>query len=687
VIDIVDSHHVTAWIDGNIRHPLPSATLVAKGAYKIERGKAAVPSDEPDPICPDIFLDEDDPSGILLYPSDLAYFKPAADVLVAGSVYAPRGRPVTALTVSVQIGEWRKEVWVVGNRKAYASSFGVTTGAPEPFVQMPLSWSNSFGGTGFERNPAGKGFVDPDTLQGGLDVELPNLEIPDHPIRNFADYERVGFGPVCPLWPDRRFKLGTFDENYCRGRWPWLPADLDWSFYNSAPLDQQLSEYLRGDERVRCTNLHPDHSEFEFQLPGERVRCFYSEVIQSPIGFVEVPMLLDTLWIDLAAEKLVLVWRGNIDLTKGPIGETDRAFYVSEPVSEAPHEIAYYEAVLNSRFDALSSNVSTDEMIGTDENDSETGIPDAVPPEPDTLTREQVVLYLSEHGNFDGVDLSAADLSDLSLEGISFRDAILTDSFFRRSNLRGANFSGAALSNADFSRADLARADLSRADCTGVRFNGVNLAGAVLEGADCSGASFHGARLDEVKAARGSFEKARFTRATARMAIFCEAVLAQAKLSDADFSQSDLSGASLEEAGAYPLVARGAKMDKLRAADAVFWACNFQDSTAQKSVWERADLRRTDFSGADLTGGQFAKARMQGVNLRSARLRSARLAGAVLRNADLRDADLFESSFANADAGEATLLGSNAFDVDFTGCKLDGSDIDQVDVSRCPTLR
>src|SRR6516225_3517595 len=112
-------------MDGHIRFPLPSATLIAKGTYRIERGKAAVPSDQPDPICPDLFLDDDDPAGILLYPSDLAIFKPSTDVLINGSACATHAHPLSSLTVSVEIGAWRKEVRVVGHRKAYVSAFGI----------------------------------------------------------------------------------------------------------------------------------------------------------------------------------------------------------------------------------------------------------------------------------------------------------------------------------------------------------------------------------------------------------------------------------------------------------------------------------------------------------------------------------------------------------------------------------
>jgi uncharacterized protein YjbI with pentapeptide repeats len=686
VIEIVNSHHVTAWMDGNVRFPLPSTTLIAKGTYHIERGKPAVPSDQPDPICPDMFLDDDDPAGILLYPSDLAIFKPSTDVLIRGSAYAPNVHPVFSLNVSVEIGAWRKDVRVVGNRKAYASAFGIMTGAPEPFVEMPLSWSNSFGGPGFDLNPAGKGFVDTTRLQGGREVDLPNLELASRPIENLASYSRVGFGPVCPLWPDRRLKLGTFDESYCRQRWPWLPADLDWSFYNAAPPDQQMNGYLRGDERVRCVNLDPEYPEFDFELPGERVRCFYSEVIESPIGFVEVPMALDTLWIDLPAKKLVLLWRGNIDLANARRGGADRALYVSEPVLAATREISYYEALLNSQWEALSSDAAAENAVQADENDFDSEVADAPPPEPESLNREQAMRHLSDYGSLDGVDLSGADLSDMTLEGVSFRGAILTNAFLRRSNLRNGNLAGAVLSNADFTRADLSASDLTGADCTAARFAGADLTGAVLEGTDCAGASLRGARLDRVKAARGVFEKAAFNRAAAHGAVFREATLARATLSDADFSEADFTDASLEEASAYPLRARGAKMAKLRAADAAFWACDFRDITGEKSVWERADLRAANFSGADLTGGQFAKARMQGVNFRSARLRSARFAGATLLNADLRDADLYESSFANAEAGGAAFVGANVFDVDFTGCRLAGSDIGQTDARRCPTL-
>src|SRR2546422_10223601 len=49
-------------------------------------------------------------------PSDVSLIKPATDVLLLGTAYAPRGRPTTQMDVSLAAGSVRKTVRVFGDR-------------------------------------------------------------------------------------------------------------------------------------------------------------------------------------------------------------------------------------------------------------------------------------------------------------------------------------------------------------------------------------------------------------------------------------------------------------------------------------------------------------------------------------------------------------------------------------------
>ena len=95
-----------------------------------------------------------------------------------------------------------------------------------------------------------------------------------------ADGEPAGFGPLNKMGPQRSSKLGTYEDNWLKERWPWFPLDFSWEYYNAAPKNMQVSGYLRGDEPIICTNLHPEIPVYQTQLPGLRVRCFYGGLLQ-----------------------------------------------------------------------------------------------------------------------------------------------------------------------------------------------------------------------------------------------------------------------------------------------------------------------------------------------------------------------------------------------------------------------
>jgi hypothetical protein len=133
--------------------------------------------------------------------------------------------------------------------------------------------------------------------------------------------------------------MGTYTYAYRATRWPWFPEDFDWSYYNAAPEAMQYDGYLRGDEALYCENLHPDHSEYPCQLPGVRVRCFLNKQASAETAetcFDEVPMNLDTLWVDMNAGKLVLLSRGWTEVRSEDYEEIQDIFIMSEPLDQQP---------------------------------------------------------------------------------------------------------------------------------------------------------------------------------------------------------------------------------------------------------------------------------------------------------------------------------------------------------------
>jgi len=252
------------------------------------------------------------------------------------------------------VGSWFKTIRVVGNRHWLPSLGGLMhrMSDPEPFKSIPASFENAFGGRDagkpdgfrfYEPNPIGKGYS---AKGGGLDnLPLPNLEDPNDPIKSWRSRPRpMSFGPVGRTWEPRIRHAGTYDKRWLKERSPKLPEDFSEAYYNCAPEDQQIPGYLRGDEEVRVQNMHPEHSDLRFRLPGIRVRALLDRNFGMRNQFEEITMNLDTLWVDMEALQMVLVWRGRISITSGQ--STGTVLVVEEPLDSTPRSPESYRPEL-----------------------------------------------------------------------------------------------------------------------------------------------------------------------------------------------------------------------------------------------------------------------------------------------------------------------------------------------------
>lgn len=193
--------------------------------------------------------------------------KPGTDVLVVGSAHAPGGRPVQELMVAVQVGALQQVARVTGDRRWRRTTGGYAATAPEPWVQMPLTWERAFGGReeahdGWHeegRNPVGTGFRAADGRRPVDDEPLPNVEHVERPMTSWdSRCDPVGFGPISPGWIPRRLYAGTYDERWQRERAPYLPEDFDPRFLQVAPPALISPTPLVGGEAVVLHGMHPD---------------------------------------------------------------------------------------------------------------------------------------------------------------------------------------------------------------------------------------------------------------------------------------------------------------------------------------------------------------------------------------------------------------------------------------------
>jgi uncharacterized protein YjbI with pentapeptide repeats len=278
-------------------------------------------------------------------PLDLLLPKARGEVLVTGKGYT-RGGPRPACSVRVQIGSVDKTLWVVGNRRW---KLGVATD-PEPFTEMPVSWQNAYGGAGFADNPVGKGFS---SIMGpaGEVHPLPNVEHPKHLVRSPKDRPAPsGFGAYDISWPQRASKLGTYDQAWLKDRYPGFAADFDVAYFNSAPEDQRLVDFFKGDEPFTIENMHPSMGKIEGKLPGLGVRVFINQRGADGEALREVKMRLDTVHLFPHEERGILIFRGVIKVAEVDASDVLQIIGgVEQPADPRPAE--HYRTVLAQRLD------------------------------------------------------------------------------------------------------------------------------------------------------------------------------------------------------------------------------------------------------------------------------------------------------------------------------------------------
>lgn len=619
------------WLVGKVRPPASSLTVIVKGTYRLDEGGTAALAEEQSPLRADVEVD-----GLLRYPSDFAHFKPNADVIVVGHAY---GRGASDVRAGVQVGALSKTIRVVGDDG-------------RPFDKIELSYRNAYGGPKFARNPIGK--------------ERPNLRDPRRP-----EDEPVSFGPIPIHWPQRAAKLGTFDAKWKKDRWPWLPEDADPSFANAAPEDQQLREYLTGDELVRLENLHPQHSSFEFRLPGVRVHAFYVRSVGSGFRHQEIGMRLDTLFVNMEAGTLVLVWRGLIPLPHPDLEETDFVLVDSEILKETPKPASYYQAVFAEET-APPPEERTEEPAPTVEEEAE----------PPPLSREECLARLGRGEGFRGMDLAGVDLSESDLSGVDFREAILAEADLSMATCAGANFTEAVLAGADLSGSSLPKAVLIQADLTEAVLSSADLRGADLSRARASGAILVDADLSEAVAQGADFSGADLSDAVLRRTGLREADLSSTRLHGTDLSEADLTEASIEGAWGSRIRAAGAILTELKASEANLLSPLFRGVKGVQSTWIGAQLFAADFQEADLSGAMFDGAHLANATFSLAILKQARFIGCGLRETGFLRANLFCANFEKADLTGADLSGSNLFCAGFLEATTDRVRLDGANVKR-----
>jgi hypothetical protein len=292
--------------------------VVIKGTFRIptEPGTSLRLQEEQVPlVMSDVFYGEPGLSAPK-YEVDFAPRKQRCDIILNASAYAPGGRPTPRVEVAARIGSWSKSFAVVGDRVWEAAGRGIGMSSPVPFTTMPISYDRAFGGTdnahedpskhtAYMANPSGRGFHKELVKEWVDGTPLPNTEELDQPV-NWVDgnFKPMAFGVIGRHWQSRAPYAGTYDQNWLDKVFPFLPADFDEQYYQSAPLDQQLPTPL-GEQLVTLTNLTPD-GQRSFLLPH----------LEAPIHVFpkkgereDLTAFADTIVMEPDEERVTMTWR------------------------------------------------------------------------------------------------------------------------------------------------------------------------------------------------------------------------------------------------------------------------------------------------------------------------------------------------------------------------------------------
>jgi len=292
--------------------------VVVKGTFRIptEQGATLTLHDQQVAlVTSDVFFGEPGLSAPK-YEVDFAPRKHRCDVLLNGSAYAPGDKPVERVTVGVRIGGWSKSFSVIGDRFWSTAGGGVRVTAPKPFRTMPVSYDRAFGGAdmrhdepaqhvAFMLNPSGRSFHKHMIAKWLHASALPNTEELTQPITTpDGAYRPMAFGPIGRHWEPRYKYAGTYDQNWIDNIFPFLPADFDEQYYQSAPLDQQLSKLL-SEQPVALLNLTPDGRR-DFVLPQFEAPF---HILPTKGAREDLTAPLDTIVIEPDLERVTMTWR------------------------------------------------------------------------------------------------------------------------------------------------------------------------------------------------------------------------------------------------------------------------------------------------------------------------------------------------------------------------------------------
>jgi uncharacterized protein YjbI with pentapeptide repeats len=633
-------------------------------AYIVLTAMAYFAFDEPDKLLHEVALWTMIPEELGAdTPFDTGMTKIRGEVVVTGKAHAPGDGKVPARAVKLRVlrGERAivdKELYVIGDRRWELT--GPTE--PEPFSEIPVTWDRAFGGSGFEWNPIGRGFAPAD--EGGKPVHrLPNVEDPKRLIKTKGDRPApAGFGPIDQTWPQRMRKAGTYDARWLETRFPGVAADIDWTFFNVAPEDQQIEKYFTGSEVFEVHGMHPTRTNWTVRLPDVRARLFIVQRKKDGEELREAASRIDTVWLFPNKERGVAIFRGVLEIGEDDAADVAHIIAAFERPGE-PRPTAHYMSVLEKRKDkkrgALYALADADLMPARPEGE------EAAEEDSGEDWNEMVAVSKTEglmakrlEARADkkiaearaeivaaGLDPSALDAEVAKKREPPPKNISEMAAVFDRAEKEAEEAKKAAEASLAALEAE-ARASFAAMN--------IDYDAAVAKGKDGGGGPPQFSAEKELDWLRSMVELGR--NAGAPM------TEAEAKLASPEFI------ATLHDS-------ERRLFEAYRRYTHLFPPAKERDGEASRDLraaLEEARARGESLSGRDLTGADLSGIDLSGVDLRRALLEKVNLTGADLRGADLTEATLARATLDKANLGGAKLRGANLGFARLRETQLDG---------------
>lgn len=273
---------------------------------------------------------------------DFGVPKRQAEIIVNGYGFG-RYAQDNRTAVAIKCNNIRKELWVTGERIWINSKIS----EPKAFERIPISWANAYGGEGYTKNLSGKGKSE-QNLEGLKAKFVPNIEDPKNPVR-YEDraYEPVSFSAIPVQYPGREKLMGTHDQKWQEEDFPGFAKDIDWTYFNQAPLGQRLVSLGIGD-KVEFTNLHPEKSHLELTIPPLQVKSFLKDKDSNDLR--QVDLGLTTVWAYPHLEQAILIFHGVAPVREDDGDDLEYILFAVEH-QDRPKSLDYYKQVISWRLE------------------------------------------------------------------------------------------------------------------------------------------------------------------------------------------------------------------------------------------------------------------------------------------------------------------------------------------------